>query len=120
VIDLSRVQTLFSLWSDSTVAIKGRVIGQYSSQILPPAEKFFLGGPEFTRGFYSGEITGDSAFVWQAELQLNTSYDLQAFDRTFNIAAQFYAFYDRGEVWQNQSAQLEPPYTGVSSIGIGV
>jgi hemolysin activation/secretion protein len=120
VADLSRVQTLFSLWSDSTVAIKGRIIGQYSGQILPPAEKFYLGGPEFTRGFYSGEVTGDSAFVWQAELQLNTSYDLQVFDRTFNIAAQFYAFYDRGEVWQNQSAQLETPYTRVSSMGIGV
>jgi hemolysin activation/secretion protein len=120
VADLSRVQTLFSLWSDSTVAIKGRIIGQYSGQVLPPAEKFYLGGPEFTRGFYSGEVTGDSAFVWQAELQLNTSYDLQVFDRTFNIAAQFYAFYDRGEVWQNQLAQLETPYTRVSSMGIGV
>lgn len=72
------------------MALKGRLIGQYSGQILPPAEKFFLGGPEYNRGFYSGEVTGDSAFVWQAELQLNTTYDVTLFDRTFNLAAQFY------------------------------
>ncbi len=120
VMDLSRVQTLFGLWSDSTVALKGRVIGQVSGQALPPSEKFFLGGTEFTRGFYSGEVTGDNAFVWQAELQLNTSYDLQAFDRSFNLAAQFYAFYDRGEAWQNLPRAVETPYTRLSSIGIGV
>ena len=120
VIDLSRVQTLFQLGPDSSIALKGRVIGQYSDQILPPAEKFYLGGPEFTRGFYSGEVTGDSAFVWQAELQYNKSYDLNLFDRTFNLAGQFYAFYDRGEAWQNQSPQVETPYTRLSSMGLGL
>lgn len=120
VVDLSRVQTLFNVWSDSTVAIKGRVIGQIAGQALPPAEKFFLGGPEYTRGFYSGEVTGDNAFVWQAELQFNTSYDFQAFERNFNIAAQFYAFYDRGEAWQKLPKTIETPYTRLSSVGIGV
>jgi len=120
VLDVSRVQTLLQIGNDSSVALKARVIGQYSGQILPPAEKFFLGGVEFNRGFYSGEVTGDKAFVWQAEAQFNTSYDMQAFNRSFNIAAQFYAFYDRGEAWQNASSASESSYTRLSSEGLGV
>lgn len=120
VVDLSRVQTLFQLGPDSSVGIKARVIGQYSDQVLPPSEKFYLGGPEYTRGFYSGEVTGDSAFVWQAELQYNKTYELNLFERTFNLAGQLYAFYDRGEAWQNQSPQLETPYTRLSSVGLGL
>jgi hemolysin activation/secretion protein len=116
VMDVSRVQTLFSVWTDSSVTLKGRVIGQISGEVLPPAEKFFLGGAEFNRGFYAGQVTGDNAFVWQLELQFNTNYDLQAFDRNFNIAAQFYAFYDRGEAWQRNSE----PDARLSSMGIGV
>jgi hemolysin activation/secretion protein len=116
VLDVSRVQTLFQVWSDSSVAVKGRVIGQYSAQILPPSEKFFLGGTEFNRGYYAGEVTGDKALVAQVELQFNTSYDLQAFDRAFNIAAQFYSFYDWGEAWQND----RQPTSRLSSMGVGV
>lgn len=120
VVDLSRVQTLLQLTPTSTIGLKGRVIGQYSDQILPPAEKFFLGGPEFNRGFYAGQVTGDSAFVWQAELQYNTSYQLSLFDRNIDLTAQFYGFYDRGEAWQNQASTLETPYTRVSSVGLGL
>ena len=92
------------------------MIGQVTNSTLPPAEKFFLGGAEFNRGYYAGEVTGDNAFVWQFELQFNTSYDLQAFERTFNIAAQFYAFYDRGEAWQHNNE----PNASLSSMGLGV
>ena len=42
------------------------------------------------------------------------------FQRNFNLAAQFYAFYDRGEAWQNAPATLETPYTRLSSEGIGL
>ena len=120
VLDLSRVQTLLHLGADSSIALKGRLIGQFSDQILPPSEKLYLGGPEYTRGFYSGEVTGDRGLVWQAELQFNQSYDVDLFDRALNLAAQFYAFYDHGEVWQNQSRQLERPGTRLSSLGLGV
>lgn len=115
-VDLSRTQTLFRPWSDASVALRGRVIGQVSSSTLPPAEKFFLGGSEFTRGFYAGEVTGDNAFVWSLELQLNTQYDFQAFGRPFNVATQFYAFYDRGETWERNN----DPDARLSSVGIGV
>jgi hemolysin activation/secretion protein len=114
--DISRVQTLFSFWSDSTVALKARVIGQITNSILPPAEKFFLGGIEYNRGYYSGEVTGDNAFVWQFELQFNTSYLLRLFDRNFDLAAQFYAFYDRGNAWQLNNE----PNERLSSMGIGL
>ena len=117
VLDVSRVQTLFQVWTDSSVALKGRVIGQVSSAVLPPSEQFYLGGAEFNRGFYSGEVVGDNALVWQLEAQFNTSYDVQAFGRPLNLTAQFYAFYDRGETWQNQSSDLN---SRVSSEGIGL
>jgi len=117
VLDASRVQTLFRPWDDATVALKGRVIGQVSGQVLPPSEKFFLGGAEFNRGFYAGEVTGDRALVWQLELQLNTTYDVQAFGRSLNLAAQFYAFYDRGETWEKQAADAN---ARLSSMGLGL
>ena len=59
-------------------------------------EKFFLGGSQYTRGFWSGQVTGDQAVVWTAELQLNTGLDVTLFHRPINLAAQFYAFYDYG------------------------
>ena len=115
-IELSRTQTLFSPWSNASVALRGRVLGQVSSSVLPPSEKFFLGGSEITRGFYSGEVTGDNAFAWSAELQLNTGLDLSAFNVPLPVTAQFYAFYDRGETWENQSID---PNARLSSVGIG-
>ena len=117
VVDLSRTQTLFRPWADATVALKGRAIGQVARDVLPPSEKFFLGGSEFNRGFYSGEVTGDNALVWSVELQLNTSYDLQLFNRPINLAAQFYTFYDRGETWENQRIDAN---ARLSSMGLGV
>ena len=81
-VDASRVQTLFQPWTNASVALKGRVLGQATGDVLPPAEKFFLGGAEFNRGFYSGEVTGDNALVLSAELQLNTSHEVGVFGRT--------------------------------------
>ena len=114
--DVSRTQTLFQPWSDATIAFKARVTGQGSGNILPPAEKFFLGGPEFDRGYYAGQVTGDSAIAYTAELQLNTSFDFALFGRTLNVGTQFYGFYDYGQVFQN--ARQEPNLK-ISSEGIG-
>ncbi len=82
----------------------GMVTGQYSSDVLPPAEQFYLGGSSFTRGYYSGQISGDKALAATVELQLNTGFDATVFDRSFDVSTQYYLFYDWGEVWQNQSA----------------
>ncbi len=114
--ELSRTQTLFVPWDGASVALKARVAGQGSKDILPPSEKYFLGGSEINRGFYSGEVTGDNALAWSFELQLNTGLDLNVFSYPVPITAQFYAFYDRGETWENR---LADPNTRLSSEGIG-
>ncbi len=114
--ELSRTQTLFVPWRDASVALKGRLLGQASGDVLPPAEKFFLGGSEINRGFYAGEVTGDNAFAWSLELQLNTGLDLTAFGYPVPVTAQFYTFYDRGETWENQKID---PNARLSSEGVG-
>ena len=115
-VELSRTQTLFVPYDGASVALRARVLGQGSGDVLPPAEQFFLGGSEINRGFYSGEVTGDNALAWSFELQFNTGLDLTAFSYPVPITAQFYAFYDRGETWENQRTD---PNTRLSSEGIG-
>lgn len=115
--DASRVQTLFQAWTNANVALKGRVLGQVSGDVLPPAEKFFLGGAEFNRGYYSGEVTGDNALVLSAELQLNTNHEVALFSRVLPITAQWYGFYDYGRTWENQSLDANAK---LSSMGLGV
>jgi hemolysin activation/secretion protein len=114
---LSRTQTLFAPWQGASVALKGVFAGQIAGQILPSTEKFYLGGAELNRGFYSGQATGDQAISYTAELQLNTSFDTAIAGPVLNIPTQFYAFYDGGEVWQH--TRLEPG-ARLASEGIGV
>jgi hemolysin activation/secretion protein len=114
--EVGRTQTLFSPWDGATVALRGRVLGQISGDVLPPSEKFFLGGLEYNRGFYSGQATGDNAVVASVELQLNTSFETTLFERSLNIGTQFYLFYDHGQTWENQRVD---PNVRLSSEGIG-
>jgi hemolysin activation/secretion protein len=114
--EATRTQTLFRPWQGASVALKGLLIGQWSSDILPPAEQFYLGGAEFTRGYYSGQVAGDKALAATAELQLNTTLNLSAVKLAPDVATQFYLFYDWGETWQNQSTDFA---TVVNSAGGG-
>jgi hemolysin activation/secretion protein len=119
-VDLTRTQTLFTPWEGATVALKGRIAGQAGFGLLPPAEKYYLGGTDLNRGFYSGEVTGDNALAWTIELQLNTPLNFVAFDKQIDVGAQFYAFYDRGETWENHKPGIPPdPNYRLSSEGIG-
>lgn len=115
--EASRNQTLFSPWRGATVAVQALLTGQYSADVLPPAEKFFLGGARCNRGYYSGEVTGDSAFAVCTELQLNTGFTLDWFARPIPVGAQFYGFFDWGEAWQNQRTD---PNARLQSAGGGV
>ena len=104
--EVGRTQTLFTPWAGASVALKGTLAGQYSGDILPPAEKAYLGGPRLNRGFYYGEITGDSAVTGSVELQLTTGIAVPALLDILHgddVAAQFYAFYDQGETFENQA-----------------
>ncbi len=114
--EISRNQTLFTLWDDSSVALQGAVGGQYSRDILPPAEKFYLGGAHFNRGYYWGQVTGDSAMTASVELQLNTPIPLP--DRVpFDVNAQFYGFYDWGQTWESVARDTN---VTLRSAGAGV
>ncbi len=114
---LSRTQTLFSPWSGASVALLGLLAGQYSRDILPLSEEFYLGGLQYTRGYYSGQVTGDNALVTTAELQLNTALDFSAVHLPADISSQFYLFYDWGQTWNNQS---QDPGVHLSSAGGGM
>ena len=115
--EASRTQTLFGLRDGSTVGLMGLLTGQWSPDILPPAEQFYLGGARFTRGYYAGQVPGDKALAATVELQLNTGFETTVFSRSFDISTQYYVFYDWGETWQN----LSTDYTAmINSAGGGV
>jgi hemolysin activation/secretion protein len=99
----SRTQTLFQPWQSASLSLLGLLTGQWSNSVLPPSEQFYLGGVQFTRGYYSGEVAGDKALAATAELQLNTPIDLSRVGVSADVNTQFYLFYDWGEVWQNQA-----------------
>ncbi len=114
--EASRTQSLFTPWDGASVALMGLITGQWTDDILPPAEQFYLGGLRFTRGYYSGQVPGDKALAATVELQLNTSFDLPLIRTDDAIATQFYIFYDWGETWQNQGSDSK---TKVASAGGG-
>lgn len=115
--ELERVQTLFSPWDQASVALRGVVGGQATSDILPSAEELYLGGTQFTRGFYAGQVVGDNAAYATVELQLNTGVSFTLLKHDINTAAQFYTFYDWGETWQNQKTD---PNHRLESGGVGL
>jgi len=114
--ELSRTQTLFVPYDEASVALRTTVAWQYSSVLLPPAEKFYLGGPRLNRGYYYGEVSGDRAVSMSAELQLNTPLPTPSFWPD-ELRAQFYAFYDWGKAWQATPNELD---VAVSSAGMGM
>ncbi|HET9019232.1 MAG TPA: ShlB/FhaC/HecB family hemolysin secretion/activation protein, partial [Acetobacteraceae bacterium] len=114
---INRTQTLFSPWQDASVSIMGLVAGQFSPQVLPPAEQFYLGGLQLTRGYYSGQVTGDKALATTVEVQLDTRLNLASLGLTNPIPTQFYTFYDWGETWQNSAQALQ---VHINSVGGGV
>ncbi len=101
--EASRTQALFSPWEGGSVGLMGLLTGQWSPNILPPAEQFYLGGSRFTRGYYAGQVPGDKALAATVELQLNDGFEATLFGKSLSVANQFYLFYDWGETWQNLS-----------------
>jgi hemolysin activation/secretion protein len=115
--EASRTQTLFVPWNSASVAVLGLFTGQWSPNILPPSEQFYLGGARFTRGYYAGQVPGDKALAATVELQLNTSIETTVFGKSLDISNQWYLFYDWGETWQNQPNDFA---TMINSAGGGV
>jgi hemolysin activation/secretion protein len=115
--ELSRNQALFSPWEGATVGLYGLIAGQYSNDILPPIEKFYLGGLRLNRGYYAGEVTGDSALSSTVEFRLDDVYSFRALGANIDLAAQYYAFWDWGEAWDNNA---DAKTRRLSSLGAGV
>lgn len=114
--EVSRTQALFSPWTGATVSLLGILAGQWSNDVLPQAEKFYLGGSRLGRGYYAGQVTGDSALTATAELQLSVAYEASVFGQSVRVDPMFYVFYDWGETWENQSLD---PDRRISSAGLG-
>jgi hemolysin activation/secretion protein len=114
--EISRTQNLFQPWEGATVALQATVAAQYSPDILPSAEKFYLGGARINRGYYAGEVTGDRAWATAIELQLNTSFAFEALGYPLEVASTFYSFYDWGETVENQKTD---PNRRLHSFGAG-
>lgn len=115
--EVSRRQALFSPWAGAEVALVGTLAGQWSDDILPLSEKFYLGGARLDRGFYAGEVTGDRALAASAELQLSTSVETAVFGTPLRLLPTFYAFYDHGRSWENQD---QDPDRRLRSTGLGL
>lgn len=109
VLRFDRTQFLFSPYTYNGTAAGVQLDiaaqGQYANAILPPEEKYYLGGPEFNRGFYFGEVTGDRALAARIEPRLTTALPSLPHVRLVPQAT-FYMFADWGEAWQNQNTDL--------------
>jgi hemolysin activation/secretion protein len=116
-LEISRTQVLFSPFEDATVALQVLAAGQYSGDVLPSAEKFYLGGLRLNRGFYSGEVTGDRAGSLAIEPQLNTSFVTPDVLGGLEVGTQGYLFYDWGETWESQKSDHN---ARIESAGVGV
>jgi hemolysin activation/secretion protein len=114
--EASRSQTLFEL-GGVTVGLFGLVTGQWTDDILPSSEKYFLGGNRITRGFYAGEVTGDRGIATSLELQFTGAEDITVDDWPIRLGWQAYGFVDRG--WARSEQRLDPEFR-LSTFGAGL
>jgi len=115
--DISRTQALFEPWAGASVSLYGLLSGQYSNDVVPEVEQFYLGGLALNPGYYSGEVTGDSALAAYSEVRLQDSWHLSLRDHPFDIGAQLFGFWSWGETWNNHGVQ---PNERVASAGGGM
>ncbi len=117
--DYQRVQPIWSPFEGGMFNLQAYVTGQWSTNILPNAEKYYLGGSRLGRGFYSGQVTGDWGYGYAVELQFDVAYDLAASPALGNnrASSQFYVFRDVGWAYQNLDTDAD---RRLSSWGGGV
>jgi hemolysin activation/secretion protein len=122
--ELSRLQGVYAE-PGLSVNLFATMGWQFTGDVLPASEKFFLGGERFGRGYYYGQVTGDRAVVGSLELQVNVvvpSGDVDSSSSTTydsaGLPVQLYAFFDYGRVW-NLLGTETPSFTA-SSFGGGI
>jgi hemolysin activation/secretion protein len=97
VAEATRLQPLFEPAEGWLVSVLGQVAGQWSDDLLPPAERFYLGGNRLGRGYHAGQVAGDRALAGSAEVQAGRIFDLPG----LRLGTQFYAFRDEARAWDN-------------------
>jgi hemolysin activation/secretion protein len=118
--NFSRSQYL-GAWATDSLGLYLAVGGQVADSVLPPSEKFFLGGTQFGRGFYSGELSGDDAIAGTIEVQWNMPRTLPSYAYALPLDLQFYGFYDGGQVWDRPTADVRSDLgRHLESLGMGV
>jgi len=137
MIDGSRDQTLYreasynDQESNYTINLFVKGAAQWSPVLLPPTEKYYLGGDDFVRGFYNGEVSGDRSAGGTVEIRadhnLGINYfksvltPIQAFLKSdpADFAFRNYLFYDIGQVWdRGQGEGFQRRH--LESLGIGM
>ncbi|HEV7456811.1 MAG TPA: ShlB/FhaC/HecB family hemolysin secretion/activation protein [Roseococcus sp.] len=121
--ELTRTQPLLAINENAVFSLQGTLAGQWSDDVLPAAEKYFLGGNRIGRGFYTGQVSGDRAVAIALEAQLDLR--LPNFTLEFTPGqpteirhnAQFYIFYDAGRTYENLPTD---PGRRVESFGGGI
>jgi hemolysin activation/secretion protein len=91
---------LQGLWANEQLSLNvlGVVAGQYSTDVLPAAERMYLGGDRLGRGYFNGQLAGDRALAGTVELQLNFLMTNDLAQPNELIPVQLYTFYDTGTV----------------------
>ncbi|HEV7267912.1 MAG TPA: ShlB/FhaC/HecB family hemolysin secretion/activation protein [Falsiroseomonas sp.] len=113
VAEATRLQPLFVPAEGWLVSVQATLAGQWSDDVLPPAEKFYLGGNRLGRGFYAGQVSGDRALGGSVELQAGTVFPLPG----LRLGTQFYLFRDEGRGFDNEPGGAE---RSLASWGGGV
>ncbi len=117
-LEAARLQPLLVPGDGWLISVQGQAGAQWTDDILPPAEKFYLGGTRLGRGFYAGQVTGDRALAGSVELQAGRQFRLDlGTGETLGIGAQLYLFRDEGRSWDNGPGGIE---RAVASWGGGL
>lgn len=107
-IELSRIQPVAG-----SLYLRLGAVAQITDDSLLASEEFGLGGVQYGRAYDPSEITGDEGVAGKVEL----FYTLppQGF-----ATIEPYAFYEGGEVSQNDPLPGEPRRASIESAGVGV
>lgn len=124
--EISRLQGIYA-GTGFSVNLFATMGWQYTNDVLPSSEKFFLGGDRFGRGYYAGQVTGDRAIVGSLELQLNVVIPYGEVDSstavsdsgaTPGLPIQIYGFVDYGRAWNLLATETQA--ITARSVGAGV
>ncbi|MGP1397056.1 MAG: ShlB/FhaC/HecB family hemolysin secretion/activation protein [Inquilinaceae bacterium] len=92
------------------------VSGQYSADPLLSGEEFGVGGPVYGQAYDYYDIAGDYGIAARTELQ----YGLPTAQTQAVNAAELFAFYDIGKVWNHDPLTFEIDNGSLASLGGGV